>query len=217
MNVAADDRLHTEPAHDLPVGWTAPQAAALTGIPTRTVQDWRTKAVVRPSIAVALHKGGVDDLYALGDLVTLRLVRDFLDLCRAHKVSRRTADPIVARFVAELAKQKRPHAPYVDWRRLAFRGKWLLIPIDADVIAATEDDGDGGLRLLPADVVTEMVNGGALTEDVPPWLIIGEPRQLVGAAYPLSRVAAGIATRADEWLEDHDERIAWAKSRSPYM
>lgn len=80
-------------------GYTAPQAAKLSGVPVRTVQFWRDSEYFRPSIAFYrgdLHvrdeeeftdEGGAqirfpektERYYSFGDLVGLKVVRDLID------------------------------------------------------------------------------------------------------------------------------------------
>lgn len=63
--------------------YEASRAAALSGIPLRTVYDWARKDVVVPSVSATREK-----LWSYGDLLTLRLVR----WLRSEKSSaRRTA------------------------------------------------------------------------------------------------------------------------------
>src|SRR5215470_10287230 len=76
-----------------PRGWTAPQAAEIAGIPVRTVQHWRSRGL----FVSALPRGGEEghkpgELYALGDVVALRFMRDVLglgvDLALAGRLAR---------------------------------------------------------------------------------------------------------------------------------
>src|SRR5215813_2383818 len=76
-----------------PLGWTAPQAAEIAGIPVRTVQHWRTRGFFVSGLPLGGeegHKPG--ELYALGDVVALRLIRDVLglgvDLALAARLAR---------------------------------------------------------------------------------------------------------------------------------
>lgn len=50
--------------------YEAPRAAALAGVPPRTVYDWALKGLVVPSVNAEREK-----LWSYGDLLTLRLVR----------------------------------------------------------------------------------------------------------------------------------------------
>jgi len=64
-----------------PLGWTAPRAAEIAGIPVRTVQHWRTRGLFVSSLPLGGAEGHrPGELYALGDVVALRFMRDVLGL-----------------------------------------------------------------------------------------------------------------------------------------
>ena len=49
--------------------YEAARAAALSGVPTRTVYDWATKGIVVPSVSPVQEK-----LWSFADLMSLRIV-----------------------------------------------------------------------------------------------------------------------------------------------
>src|SRR5262245_24676309 len=64
-----------------PLGWTAPQAAEIVGVPVRTVQYWRTRRMFVSAFPLGAEEGfKPGELYALGDVVGLRFFRDLLAL-----------------------------------------------------------------------------------------------------------------------------------------
>ena len=127
-------------------GWSAAHAGELTGIPARTVQDWRTRGWLTPTIE--WPPGSKELFYGLGDLVALRCLRMCLD---------RGADRRVAREVArELAARPYP------WRRLATGDLRVALPLTAEAMArARESEPKGRLaELLLGDEPAELAGDG---------------------------------------------------------
>jgi DNA-binding transcriptional MerR regulator len=59
-------------------GWTAPQAARLTGLGYARLDNWARTGFLRPSLAEA-HGKGSTRLYSFRDLVALRVARELRD------------------------------------------------------------------------------------------------------------------------------------------
>jgi DNA-binding transcriptional MerR regulator len=128
-----------------PYGWSASQAAQLTGIPARTVQQWAVDGLVGPTYTNPALRIG-QPVYTLGDVVRLKLTRDLLDA----GVDR----PVVTLVNQELATHPQPDH-FWDHRRIAHKRWWLYLPYINDITHAVE--------------IWRCKNRIKL-QDLPPWL-----------------------------------------------
>jgi hypothetical protein len=179
-----------------PVGWTAPQAAEIAGIPVRTVQHWRTRRVFVASFPLGGdegHKPG--ELYALGDVVALRFFRDLLEL---------GVDPELAARIAREAQvlSPGPEGEFFAYRKVASLDPpwWFLLPA-VEHLAEGKSDGD----LLRVWDEATLVERGLVSRDLPstqpvPWESESEP---FAYWYPISAIAAELVGKADSWRRRH--------------
>ena len=124
-----------------PLGWTAPQAAGLTGVPTRTLQVWRNDGFYVPALPAAWTGHLPGELYMLGDLAALVVLRALL----GEKLDRSLA----SRAAAEIARPIDVPGEWLDCRAAATLAEpwWLTVPVGTtDGRPVTEDDIDAMVR-----------------------------------------------------------------------
>lgn len=178
-----------------PLGWTAPQAAEIAGIPVRTVQHWRTRCVFVSAFPLGAdegHKPG--ELYALGDVVALRFLRDLLNLG--------VGLPLAARA----AREAQVLSPGVDgecydYRRVATLEPawWWFFPI-VEELAREEPEGE----LLRVWDEAMLARRGLIRDERPATQPIPEDESdPLAYWYPISAVATEIVGKADSWRRRH--------------
>src|SRR5262249_55100836 len=178
-----------------PLGWTAPQAAEIAGIPVRTVQHWRTRGLFVSALPLGGeegHKPG--ELYALGDVGALRFMRDVLGL---------GVDVALASRLAQEAQVLSPgyEGQFFAYRKIATLDPpwWWLFPA-VEELAAEESDGEL-LRIFDEAMVT--AERGMPDERVPTQPIPDDESDPLAYWYPIGAVATEIVGRADNWRRRH--------------
>lgn len=174
-----------------PLGWTAPQAAEIAGIPVRTVQHWRTCGLFVSALPLGGeegHKPG--ELYALGDLMGLRFFRDLLGL---------GVDPALAARLAREAQVLSPgrEGEFFAYRKIASLDPrwWWFFPV-VEELAQEESEGE----LLQVWDESMLATRGLLTDQRPATQPIPDDEaDTLAYWYPVSSVAAEIAGKADSW------------------
>ena len=173
------------PACEFPVwetdGWSAAHAGELTGIPARTVQDWRSAGFIGPTIEWPPGEGEL--FYGLRDLIALRCARELLDRRGDRQMASEVAREVAGR-------------PF-EWRRLATGEVWIVLPLCREAQARARDtepqgalagirieppsdlpdDSDDGFTIWPlSDVAAELVEAADYwhlsygIDRPPPWL-----------------------------------------------
>jgi hypothetical protein len=177
-----------------PLGWTAPQAAEIAGIPVRTVQYWRTSRMFVSAFPLGTEEGfRPGELYALGDAIGLRFLRDLLAL----KVNRELATRL-ARVVQVISPG--PDGDFWAYRRIAVKDPpwWWFFPVAEDL--AEEWPDEDLLRFWDESMLATQ---GLLTgarEDRPIPECQDDP---CAYWYPVSAVAAELVSSADSWRRRH--------------
>ncbi len=152
--------------------WSAADVGRLTGVPIRTVQDWRNRDQLGPSIPVPPVP--VTHVYGLRDLLAVRVAHDL------H--GSRIAPWIRQKVVSELQTIE------VDIRSLAGAQEPLnlVFPIDEDLATEALDQAGGDITRLLTVEQTD-----ALPDNTdPPFYFV----------YPLTSAATDVAASVDEWF-----------------
>lgn len=162
--------------------YEAPRAAALAGVPLRTVYDWARKELVVPSISQSREK-----LWSYGDLLTLRLVRWLRsDKPDARRTAMAEVRAMLDRFVDEL------------WCEAASGHARPTIAVDASgrVFHVERAEGTSGQRAFgdALDLFAPFEDGPDLREPgahlrIVPGRCAGEPH-LVGTRLTTRTIAA---------------------------
>ncbi len=155
--------------------WTAADVGRLTGVPVRTVQDWRSRDQLGPSIPVPPIP--VTHVYGLRDLLAVRVAHDL------H--GRGIAPSIRQQVVTEV------QALELNIRSIVASPEplGLVFPIDEDLATDTLDQtGDRITRLLAADQINALPEN-----DDPPFFHV----------YPLTTAAAEVVDSVDLWFNTH--------------
>jgi hypothetical protein len=190
-----------------PLGWTAPQAAEIAGIPVRTVQHWRTRRVFVSAFPLGVdegHKPG--ELYALGDVVALRFFRDLLEL---------GVDPELAALIARQAQvlSPGPEGEFFAYRKIALLDPpwWFFFPAVED-LAQGKSDGEL-LRVWEEPMLAErgFLSHDRLSTQPVAWESESDP---LAYWYPISAVASEIISKADSWRRRHRVSV---RDRPPWM
>jgi hypothetical protein len=178
-----------------PLGWTAPQAAEIAGIPVRTVQHWRTHRIFVSAFPLGAEEGHrPGELYALGDVVALRFLRDLLGLNVDRAVAARAA-----RETQVLSPGR--EGEFFGYREIATLDPpwWWFLPV-VDELAREEPEGE----LLMVSGQAMLAERGLLRDDWPATQPIpdGQAHPLA-YWYPISAVAAEIVAKTDSWRRRH--------------
>lgn len=168
-----------------PQGWSAAEAAALAEIPKRTVQLWRTQGFFVPALPGSVTGHPEGELYSLGDVVTLRVMRILLDA---------GADREVAARVGEDAPCWEGEQ-YIPLRQIAVcePAWWYFAPLYRDLLP------DGELTpIWMGDRVDARLAGepDVRRSDGLVWL---GPKPRCAVWIPFSEICAEIAGKADAW------------------
>lgn len=178
-----------------PLGWTAPQAAEIAGIPVRTVQHWRTHRMFVSAFPLGVDEGHkLGELYALGDVVGLRFFRDLLELSVDRALATR-----LAREAQVLSPG--PEGEFWAYREIASLDPpwWWFFPV-VEELAQEECEG-GLLRVWDESMVVRV--GVMRGERVPTQPIPDDESDPLAYWYPISAVSAEIAAKADNWRRRH--------------
>jgi len=177
-----------------PLGWTAPQAAEIAGIPVRTVQHWRTRRVLVSSFPLGAddgHKPG--ELYALGDVVALRFLRDLLGMGVHMALAARLATEAQ---VLCLGRERR----FFAYRKIAGLDPpwWWFFPVVEEL---AHEELEGALVQIWDEAMLEsrhLLNANrSATRPIP------DGADPVAYWYPVSAVASEVVARADNWRRRH--------------
>ena len=185
-----------------PLGWTAPQAAEIAGVPVRTVQHWRTVGIFVSAFPLGVdegHKPG--ELYALGDVVGLRFLRDLLGL----KVDQGLATRL-ARGAQVLSPG--PDGEFLAYREIASLDPpwWWHLPV-IEELAQGEPDGE----LLRVWDQSMLARRGLLRDEPGTQPIPDDEADPLAYWYPISAVASEVVGRADSWRRRHRVSVRdWA-------
>jgi hypothetical protein len=177
-----------------PLGWTAPQAAEIAGIPVRTVQYWRTSHTFVSAFPLGAEEGfKPGELYVLGDVVGLRFFRDLLGL----NVDRDLASRL-ARLVQVISPG--PEGDFWAYRKIATKDPpwWWFFPV---VEALTEDWPDQ--ELLRFWDESMLAAQGLLTGAREQQPIPDDQDDPCAFWYPVSAVAAELTEKSDSWRRRH--------------
>lgn len=181
-----------------PLGWTAPQVAEIAGIPVRTVQHWRSQGVFVSTFPLGVeegHKPG--ELYALGDAVALRFLRDVSRLGVALSLAARVAREVVC---GEAVGDDYRYLPYREIATLE-RPWWFFFPAVEELAEGEESEGEL-LRVFEEPYLAEhgfLGNDRASMEPVP----LESKSEPLAYWYPVSALASEIVGKADSWRRRH--------------
>ena len=79
------------------MGWSSVQAAELSGVPKRTVQQWRKDSYFVPWLDVEEWTGHPQgELFSLADVVTLRVMRTLLEAGVDREIVARVGEELPA-------------------------------------------------------------------------------------------------------------------------
>ena len=167
---------------DRPVGFTAPHAAQLVGMPLRTVQDWREKATFVASLPGPEWGFEQGELYGFNDLLALKMMRILFRL----KVER----TMVIRFGEEFPGYQDPDG-FISCREWP-PGYWIgvigaaeLLPPDAESVFRCYEDDMLGTGLTETEESCRVLD----CQPMPPAL----------AFLPLSAMCTDMAESVDRW------------------
>jgi hypothetical protein len=179
-----------------PLGWTAPQAAEIAGVPVRTVQYWRTRRMFVSTFPFGAEEGfKPGELYALGDVVGLRFFRDLLGLNVDREVAAR-----LARVVQVISPG--PEGEFWAYREMATKDPpwWWFFPV---VEGVAEELPEGELLCFWDESM--LAERGLLTnEQRPATDPIPYPEADPAAYwYPTGAVVTELIAKADSWRRRH--------------
>ena len=183
----------------LPLGWSSVEAAALAGVPKRTVQEWRKTGFFVPALPEEWTSHPPGELYGLSDVLAVRLIRRLLELGVEREA--------VARFGEEFLVYEG-----LPWsvRSIAATDPpwWCMVPATVelwDLRDPEADDADeGGLRYQDAGIIEAIVerhreddNDLCRDDNGVYW------RDADGSMFvvwlPITRDAIELASKADHW------------------
>jgi hypothetical protein len=183
------------------LGWTSVEAAELSGVPKRTVQEWRKTGFFVPALPAVATGHAADELYALADVVTLRLMRFLLSVGAEREV--------VARFGEVFLVDSESGSPYFarDWVR-ADTELWCLVPATLELWdleppdGSDRKDGEGcRLRFFTTEMLEQSLEedseGISRDDDGVYWR--DEDGSLLMVWLPMTRQVTGLASKADHW------------------
>jgi hypothetical protein len=177
------------------------EAAELSGVPKRTVQEWRKTGFFVPALPEEATGHPAGELYALADVVTLRLMR-FLLAVGAEREA-------VARFGEVFLIDCEYGLPFFarDWARVDPE-LWCMVPATVELWdleppdGYTDEDDDGcPLRFFTAARLEETLEqhpeGISRGDDGVSWR--DEDGTLLVVWFPMTRHVIELATKADHW------------------
>jgi hypothetical protein len=177
------------------------EAAELSGVPKRTVQEWRKTGFFVPALPGEATGHPARELYALADVVTLRLMRFLLSVGAEREV--------VARFGEVFLVDSESGSPYFarDWVR-ADTEVWCLVPATLELWDLERPDGSDRkdsegcpLRFFTTEMLDQSIEddseGISRDDDGVYWR--DEDGSLLMVWLPMTRQVIELADKADHW------------------
>jgi hypothetical protein len=177
------------------------EAADLSGVPKRTVQEWRKTGFFVPALPEEAtgHPGG--ELYALADVVTLGLMRFLLGVGAEREV--------VARFGEVFLVDSEYGMPYFarDWVRDTSE-LWCMVPATRELWELEPPPGyEGGddhgcrLRFFTIEMLEQAIeeDGEGISRDDDGVYWRDEDGSLLMVWFPMTRHVIELASKADHW------------------
>jgi DNA-binding transcriptional MerR regulator len=153
------------------LGWSSPEAAAIVGVPVRTLQHWAATGLVSPTGSFP-EAGVLRPLYVATDLFVIRVLRDCREAGLPEAVISQLADEI-----AELHE-------YLNVRDLATGGPDWLLPRREEWADRVEEAFGSLIQLKEQDL-------GDVPDDLADMILV----------YPVTRTAQDLVEAMDQWWD----------------
>jgi hypothetical protein len=179
------------------VGFSSVAAGELSGVPKRTIQEWRKTGFFVPWLPCE-HGGHVHgELYGLSDVLTLRVMRTLLDAGAERKV---------VAWVGETLPASEDDGEWfqlpVRWFATKDPPAWFMVALVAEILELRPPDGLTHLRdelkfhdedfVRSKERVDETEHNGvvrgSLDGEDAPWVWL-----------PISHYASELVEKADQW------------------
>jgi DNA-binding transcriptional MerR regulator len=148
---------------DARLGFSAGEAARITGVPYRTIDHWARTKFIAPSIAEA-QGTGTERLYDFKDLVALRVARELRDAGITTSALRRVIDAL---------REKSFESPLAELKLVAIGRDVVIVSGKEELVSVLRSPGQTYLAFVLdlGAAVAEVRQGAGLA----PKEIKGEP------------------------------------------
>jgi hypothetical protein len=188
------------------LGWSSVEAAELAGVPKRTVQEWRKTGFFVPALPEGVTGHPQGELYSLGDVVALHVMRMLLALGVEREVVARVGEELPGWFDEDdswsFVRLRGVASAQGSWRRV-----WCMVPMRVELFEPVADDGlesdeDDAtlLRFFDADSVEQLVASDEtmrMRDDLVVWCT--PEHGDVALWFGLGDVAGEVIAKADQW------------------
>jgi hypothetical protein len=195
----------TREQRQFPLGWSSVEAAELASVPKRTVQDWRKTGFFVPALPAEVTGHPQGELYSLGDVVALRVMRMLISCGVEREVVARVGEELPGWFDEDdswsFVRLRGVASAQGSWRHL-----WCMVPMSVallepvdDGFESVEDDGTL-LRFFDADAVEQLVASDEtirMRDGIVVWCT--PEHGDVALWFGLGDVAGEVIARADRW------------------
>jgi DNA-binding transcriptional MerR regulator len=123
---------------DARLGFSAGEAARITGVPYRTIDHWARTKFIAPGIAEA-HGTGTERLYDFKDLVALRVARELRDAGVTTSALRRVIDAL---------KKNDVESPLAETRLVAIGRDVAIVNGEAELVSVLRSPGQTYLAFV---------------------------------------------------------------------
>ena len=190
------------------------EAAELAGVPKRTVQEWRKTGFFVPALPEEVTGHPQGELYSLGDVVALRVMRMLL----AYGVERE----VVARAGEEVPGFDEEACTFVGFRGMVAAGSgplWCMVPMSVELLEPIDDEtgeDDGTLlRFFDTDSVDQIVASDETKRWRDGMVVWCTPEHGdVALWFGFGEVAGEVIAKADQWRR---QRRILLKQWPPWM
>ena len=195
----------TREQRQFPMGWSSPEAAVLAEMPRRTVQQWRADGFFVPALPEEVTGHPQGELYSLGDVVALRVMRMLLALGVEREVVARVGEELPGWFDEDDAwsfvRLRGVASAQGSWRRV-----WCMVPMGVELLEPVDDERERGeddgtlLRFFDADAVEQLVASDETMRRRGDLVVWCTPEHGdVALWFGLGDVAGEVIAKADQW------------------
>jgi hypothetical protein len=186
------------------LGWSSVEAAALSGVPKRTVQEWRKTGFFVPALPEGVTGHPQGELYSLGDVVALRVMRMLLALGVEREVVARAGEELPGWFDEDdswsFFRLRGVASAQGSWRRV-----WCMVPMRVELFEPVDDglesvDDGTLLRFFDADALEQLVASDEMMQRRGDLVVWWTPEHGdVALWFRLADVASEVIAKADQW------------------
>jgi hypothetical protein len=193
----------TREQRQFPKGWSSVEVAELSGVPKRTVQQWRRDGFFVPALPEEVTGHPQGELYSLGDVVALRVMRMLLTCGVEREVVARAGEELPGWFDGDgswgFFGLRGVASAEESWRPL-----WCMVPMSVELLEPVDglESGEDGtlLRFFDTDSVEQLVASDETMRRRDGMVVWCTPEHGdVALWFGLGDVAGEVIAKADQW------------------